>query len=332
MKKQLFLLTMIIVLLLAVVASCATTVGVHVTRPAEVSIGGVKIIAVSEVQGARRSHAIDLTDAFTAKLTQANYFDSVIDRQNLAGIIKEQNLTLSGMVDDDAVVKIGKFIGAAVLVFGRITVDNYDEVERSEVEKRYDATTKKNYNVTVYKRTGTYTLSVNVQVTDAESARVIGAKSLKAVKIETTEADNQVPESINSTDLYLAAVEDLADSFMKFIVPYQEIVQVELLPDSKLPQFDTAIKLIKTGDLDGALEIAKELAMQDFVEKEVQSKAFYNYGILLVYSGRFDEGLRFLNNAFKVQPNNDLYSQAIRTARFEKSSAEKLQQQLKSQK
>ena len=61
---------------------------------------------------------------FFAKLTlqfvnTKNY--TVVDRTNVDTVLKEQNFQVSGYVDDNAIVSIGKFIGATVVVTGSIS-------------------------------------------------------------------------------------------------------------------------------------------------------------------------------------------------------------------
>ncbi|MDR2718888.1 MAG: CsgG/HfaB family protein [Treponema sp.] len=46
---------------------------------------------------------------------------TVVDRSNIDAVLTEQNFQMSGYVDDDAFVSIGKFIGAAVVVTGSIS-------------------------------------------------------------------------------------------------------------------------------------------------------------------------------------------------------------------
>jgi len=46
---------------------------------------------------------------------------TVVERSNIDAVLKEQNFQLSGYVDDDAFVSIGKFIGAQVVVIGEIS-------------------------------------------------------------------------------------------------------------------------------------------------------------------------------------------------------------------
>jgi len=46
---------------------------------------------------------------------------TVVERNNIEAVLTEQNFQMSGFVDDDAFVSIGKFIGATVVVTGEIS-------------------------------------------------------------------------------------------------------------------------------------------------------------------------------------------------------------------
>jgi curli biogenesis system outer membrane secretion channel CsgG len=46
---------------------------------------------------------------------------TVVDRSNIDAVLTEQNFQMSGYVDDDAFVSIGKFIGATVVITGSIS-------------------------------------------------------------------------------------------------------------------------------------------------------------------------------------------------------------------
>jgi hypothetical protein len=46
---------------------------------------------------------------------------TVVDRTDVDKVLKEQNFQMSGYVDDDAFVSIGKFLGANVVITGNIT-------------------------------------------------------------------------------------------------------------------------------------------------------------------------------------------------------------------
>ncbi|MDR1869489.1 MAG: CsgG/HfaB family protein [Treponema sp.] len=46
---------------------------------------------------------------------------TVVDRSNIDAVLTEQNFQMSGYVDDDAFVSIGKFLGATVIITGNIS-------------------------------------------------------------------------------------------------------------------------------------------------------------------------------------------------------------------
>jgi hypothetical protein len=53
-------------------------------------------------------------------LKQNNPFIKLIDRQNTASIIKEQKLSLDGMVQNESAIKIGDMIGAKAIIEGKV--------------------------------------------------------------------------------------------------------------------------------------------------------------------------------------------------------------------
>ena len=53
-------------------------------------------------------------------LKQNNPFIKLIDRQNTASIIKEQKLTLDGMVQNESAIRVGGIIGAKALLEGKV--------------------------------------------------------------------------------------------------------------------------------------------------------------------------------------------------------------------
>ena len=56
----------------------------------------------------------------TLQFVNARRF-TVVDRNDIDKVLNEQNFQMSGYVDDDAFVSIGKFIGANVVITGSIS-------------------------------------------------------------------------------------------------------------------------------------------------------------------------------------------------------------------
>lgn len=81
-------------------------------------------ITVIPFSGWQGSDKIDygglLTDKIVTRIIQTHRF-KVVDRSHLEKIIKEQNLQLSGIIDESTVVEVGKIIGVNKFIIGSFT-------------------------------------------------------------------------------------------------------------------------------------------------------------------------------------------------------------------
>jgi TolB-like protein len=69
------------------------------------------------------------TEEIIMRLVKSRQF-RVIDRDSIETILKEQQFQLSGYVDDKTAVSIGKLLGAATIITGRIQ-HRYDQIDFS---------------------------------------------------------------------------------------------------------------------------------------------------------------------------------------------------------
>ncbi len=328
MKTKTFRVVILLMTMVFIVSCGTTKVTMTVKRPSEFNLREYKKIAIGDLTGGEGNHAKDVMDFYTTKLVEANYFEAVVDRQNLKGIMTEFNLGSSGLVDENSAAQLGKFLGAAALVFGRIQTDKYEETTSSDVVERTNYETKTKYNVRVNSRKGQYMLTVHVQLTDVQSSKIIGVKDISAVYTSSTSGEDKAAPPIDVNVLYSECVHDLSKQFMKMVVPYTVTVAAEFENDSKnLPELNNAIQQIKIGETEEALKLLQTCTMKDFEKPEIKAKAYYNYGILLMYSGKYDESLDNLKLAMKINPSNSRYLNAINQAKSEKALADKLQQQ-----
>ena len=121
-----------------------------------------------------------LTDDLVTLFVKTKRFD-IIERQQLLKILKEQELQLSGIVNDTDAVKVGQLIGANYMIFGSITMADGSHSERRITKKFKDKKTKKvfykNYIVTTY--AGRVTISA--RLVEITTGRVIMAKLVGGV-------------------------------------------------------------------------------------------------------------------------------------------------------
>jgi TolB-like protein len=76
-------------------------------------------VAVMHIAAANSDEGSLLTDELTLAFVNARRF-TIIERKDIVAVLREQHFQLSGYVDDDSAVSIGKFLGATVVITGSI--------------------------------------------------------------------------------------------------------------------------------------------------------------------------------------------------------------------
>lgn len=113
MKRHLTLF----IALIWLAASACSTIDVALTKKIDVS-NKLKKVAVFpfDVKGA--GWGDEFSDAISHCFFKTGRVE-VVEREALERILKEQNLSMTGLIDDKSAVKIGKLLGADVILVGR---------------------------------------------------------------------------------------------------------------------------------------------------------------------------------------------------------------------
>ncbi|MHB2153181.1 CsgG/HfaB family protein [Calditrichota bacterium GD2] len=306
--------------------SCATTaLYLTVKRPAEINLKGYKKVAIADIvnsNGAVDQHSRDIADEITTTLFNSGVFE-VLDRNHINQLIKEHQLAKSGLIDENTASELGKFIGSAVLVFGRIQNDKYSE----EIIKGDPWTDKKGKRHQSITRKGLYSLAVNIKVVDVQTAKILAVKTLSTGYTSKTYADNATPAKINVEGLYRSCLEDIASQFMRLVAPYDVQVKAIFQKDKDIPEVELAITQFKVGEWDEGINLLKTAANREYKKPKTKAKAYYNLGLALTYYGKFDEALAILKKALTINPKSKLYQNAILNAKREKQKYEELKKQ-----
>ncbi len=321
MKTFSFYMKFLVVVLLSFhIFGCGTTsLLIPVTRPAEINLSKFKKIAIGEITGQASD---DVTDELTTALFESNLFE-VLDRTNLDKILREHNLSASGLVDEKTAAEFGQLIGAAAMVFGRVADYKYDE----KVTKGDPWTDKGGKYHQYYYRKGESKVTVNFKIIDLTTGKLLVSKSITQGGVIETSADNQQPEAIDRDNLLAFARKLVVKDFMKKIAPYQEIVRMYLKSDSDLPELEKGISFAKAGQWDRAIENFK-LATEKYPGNENLHKAYYDLGVAYMYNQMFKESIDALNKAYELKADED-YLTEIQNCKNMESEYKKLQEQLK---
>jgi tetratricopeptide (TPR) repeat protein len=326
--------------------SCGVTGQVYtVKRPAEVNMKGLKVIAIGDIQGTRKSHSAAIMNELTSRLSESGAFDAILDRNHLDRIIEEHKLTMSGFVDDGSIIKLGKLIGAAAIINGAISVDKYREditrqlkvqevtnVSISVTSNKYEQYT--NYIRSVssltnisYKRTGKYVFSVGFQIVDTQTARLLAAKTISASREKVTEAVNGDPDMIDPEYLFVSSVEEICNNFAARLLPKTDVLYVTFLFDNKITNSEKAINYFKIEKYSEGIALLREQLNNDGTEKLLKAKIYYDVAMGLMLSDQYEEALQNAEKALELNPNDHYIACGPKLITDEWNNAKRLKEQ-----
>lgn len=272
------------------VAGCAPGVRVPIVRPAEVSLAGIKSVAVADIEG---SEGRALSDLLSQKLFESRYFE-VLDRQFTRTLIREHNLDLSGAIDGRTSARFDKLLGSSALIFGR-SHGQYRQV--TEMGKPYDC--KKDKKCREFRKIGQGRVETSLRVVDLETGRILAIKSYVDEASETTRDVDRWPYDVDEARLMAGILDKTARRFMRMIVPYTEYVYVKFA-DSDLPEMKAGIASAQSGQWVNAAT-----RFQNAVNANQQDgDAWYNLGLALMYTNRFDEAVGAFTRSNVLKPSS----------------------------
>lgn len=272
-----------------VVAGCAPSMMVPVTRPAEINLRGINKIAIGEIRG---DGGQIVSDLLTSKLFESGKFE-VVDRANLNRIMQEHSLNLGGAVDEKTAAQLGKLVGAAVLVFGNISTFKY-EMKPSKGDPWKDK--QGGSHQTHYKK-GIARMTATIQVVGLTTGTVLAAKTISKQSEESKSKDNEWPEDPDRDAIVGAAVDETVSAFIKMIAPYTDYVNVTFAKnDSKLPELEKGVNFAKAGQWSDALEQFKAASAKD----PMHQGAHWNLGLAYEYTNQFDKAEEAFKTANKI--------------------------------
>lgn len=316
-----------ILILTLILNGCGTTsMYIKVKRPAEINLKGYQKIAIGDIVNQRNrvdQHSNDISDELTTTIFKSGYFE-VLDRQHLQKILEEHSLNQTGLIDETTAPQIGNIIGTAVLVFGRIQNDRYEE-KTSQDEPKKD---KKGKVTQKFYRNGEYNMSVNLKVIDIETSKILAVKTINSRQTNRTSAVNKDAPPIDKNSLYRRCMSDISAQFIKVVSPHDATVKAEFETDDKLPEVEQAITMFKIGEWDDGLNLLQKATEKTGLENEVKAKSIYNLGLAQTYSGDFANALENLKKALLLDPESSRYQHAIQNVKAEQEKAERLKEQL----
>ena len=312
-----------ILIFLVLFSGCAApVVRFETIKPAEINVQGIKKIAIGEFTGPGDSGEQAAYRLSEILLESGRY--TVLEREKIKSILKEQGLSLSGIVDQSSAAQIGKLLGVDALIFGNVTDYNCeDETGTRKVEKkvgtgRYRTVTRKNIltgkTFTVREeikktvlvdqhyhiRRGTVT--INFKMVKVETGELLCVKSItKTFQKEVIEGKGYLP----SKDEILSKLTDEAvREFAGMIAPIKVVLTRKLEKGSG--RVNTGVKFAQKGLWNRAVKI-----WSAEVSTNPTPEAYYDLGVGYEALGRFQDAEKMYNKAVDMNPK-DMYIEALK--------------------
>lgn len=295
----LFTLALVTLSFLFSLSGCSTVhVNVPVMRPAEINMARYRQIGVERFEG---RHGAEVANLLQQELVNSGRFQ-VVNREHLAKIMRELQLSASDLSDPSKAVRLGKQLPASALIFGHVEDSEYSEEPLAYYD--YETTDSKGNKSRHrrYTRTGTARVRVTFHIDDVETGQVLTSRTFQHEERTQTSAVDRTPAPIDPHPLVVRGREAVVARFMRSIVPYVETERAVFRKDGKLPQLETAITYCETGQWERALEVvtsAIELGERQGLPSKVLGMAYWNRGIISKYLGHYQQARTDVQRAFE---------------------------------
>jgi len=330
-------LIVIAVTFLLTACTPATYVTVHLQKPAEFNIGAVKNIAVLDFdltgewtfdyEKKPESVMGSLAAAFKkgAGLTEdpppppdprsafpgervsdkligvlaANEHYNVLERSRFDEIIQEQNLSLSGLVDQEKAVEAGRLLGVEGLIIGSGTYNMKDDggwYQRTYKDKTY----------IFYSIDRTVNVEITYRFINVENGQVLGSKTHHQSTHDYVEAasradaQQEVKEWKSMVD---KAVNKTVDESAQEISPHYVNERRKIKPGI-LPLMKSGLQYAKRGLWEDAKKSWEQVLQETPPTHEDRVPALYDLAIYYEIQGEFDQAEQYFDQCFQLSGNS----------------------------
>lgn len=305
---------------------------VNTISPPEIYLHGVEKIAILNFEDEssenysywsnKMDHGAKLADYMTTKLLQEDrgqkegkntYFDgfntrfyTVIERNKLNEILKEQDLGMSGTIDEAQAVKVGKILGLDAIILGSVSRVT-DEGTYSKKHKRKDGSIYYTYYA---KRE--VKAEARMKIIAVETGEIISMTTKSGTKSDEVKSDGLITVASTRPEEELAnlAYNNVADQLVDFFTPHYRYLELNLRK-IRAREFKTRgkeiLSFISEDRIDKALLLAKEL----YAEDPYNTNIVYNMGALYEGTGNYSEAQKAYSIAYELDPDNADSKQAL---------------------
>jgi len=329
------------------ILSCASTsrINVQVLKPADIHLTGVKKLEVVDFQGVDRSGS-QIAAKLQSLLLQKQQYE-LVERDKLKQILEEQNLAMTGVVDEASAVEIGKVLGVDAMIFGEVTTYQVEpdergteKVEKKEGTGKYEWVEQKNIFTGKKKkvkkeimktvlvdqryRIRRGTVAINFRVVHVTTGQLMAvhsdSKSYDSGKVVEGSGKKMKAKGQILSDLSL----EIIKKFVRMISIHEMTQQLFVEPGKG--NIDVGRKFAENGLWPEAFD-AWQSAMKEFPN---ESAVYYNLGVFYEIDADYNQAETMYKKALAIKQKKR-YMEAIARIRTAQRDQAKLEQQLEDQ-
>ncbi len=242
--------------------------------------------------------------------TFTNVFD-IVERSQMMKIIEEQQLGMSGLLDQNQAVSLGKMLGVQAIIMGDVITNK--KVDNFRESRTYKKDGKKYTRKVNCRKRGVHT-TVKTRIISTESGQILGSTEASR-SMEDKKCGKQINQLASMEQMVEATLSGLSSEIANYFSPHYELQEYEL-EKIKTDQFEEpgekAAEQVEDLEIDKAYVYYKSIYEKD----SYNPKILYNLGILHEIVGNFNKANQFYQMAYQLKDEGK-YQDAI--ARVQKN-------------
>lgn len=231
---------------------------------------------------------------------QLRYFE-IIERSRMSSIMKEQNLSASGIVDETSAAELGKVAGVGAVFIGEISHDP----KSTRTSEKYEGQDNRIY--TEHCVTNETRSSFNGRIIDTETGQVLVVFDKGAYSGKSKGCDDKSPTShsdqieMNSISLMASVVSELTGT-----ISYRERELEKIKVDDFKDKAKKAAEMSEDGNIQDAFVIYKSQYDAD----PYSDQSAYNLGVMHEAVGNYAQAAELYDLAVSLKPDEKDYVNA----------------------
>jgi len=239
----------------------------------------------------------------TYQTVKTNIF-SVVERNQLDKVLNEQNLSNTGLIDEQQATQIGSIMGLDAIITGSVKITSKDE-EKKNTYTRKDGST---YNSYCTKRI--VTVEANMKILDVKTGQILANKLVSQTNSDE-KCDNERKNLRSVSDIADACVAMCAFQLVYYFNPNFVLTRFDFEKKSNKEfraKAKEAEEYVKLYDFERAFSIFKTIYDND----PYNGQMAVNLGNIYFIYGDFANAHKYCKIAAQLEPSNKSYQQLLK--------------------